>query len=78
MNVADFLKNFLTPLKTDKILAFGTDNLNNDLSEEDEEIIEDHENDSFICTVEESNLNCPEEEMLDLTITDEFKEDCHR
>ena len=30
------------------------------------------------CTVEESDLNCPQEEMLDLTIMDEFTEECKR
>ena len=39
---------------------------------------EDEEKDSVTCTVEESDLNCPEEEMLDLTITDEFTEECGR
>ena len=38
----------------------------------------DDDTDSITCTVEESDLNCPQEEMLDLTITDEFTEECVR
>ena len=34
--------------------------------------------DYITCTVEESDLHCPQEEMLDLTITDEFTEECAR
>ena len=39
---------------------------------------EDEDRDSITCTVEESDLNCPQEEMLDLTITDEFDDECRR
>ena len=38
----------------------------------------DDDTDSITCTVEESDLHCPQEEMLDLTITDEFTEECGR
>ena len=34
--------------------------------------------DCMPCNVEESDLNCPQEEMLDLTIMDEFTQECRR
>ena len=34
--------------------------------------------DCMPCTVEESDLNCPQEEMLDLSIMDEFTQECTR
>ena len=39
---------------------------------------EEEDTDSITCTVEESDLICPQEEMLDLTITDEFDDECRR
>ena len=50
------------------------------LPEVDEEMMSaaDDDTDSITCTVEESDLHCPQEEMLDLTITDEFTEECGR
>ena len=41
------------------------------LPEVDEEMMSaaDDDTDSITCTVEESDLHCPQEEMLDLTIT---------
>ena len=38
----------------------------------------DDDTDSFTCTVEESNFISFEEESLDLTVSDEFMEECVR
>jgi len=76
----DIVGKFLTPLKTDKILSCGTDPLDADIniSEMEEAITDDADADSITCTVEENDLNCPQEDMLDLTITDEFTDECAR
>ena len=62
-----------------EILPDRTDPLNIavTLPEVDEEMITDDvvKVNSITCVVEESDLTCPEEEMLDLTITDEFTEE---
>ena len=39
---------------------------------------EDEDTDFITCKVEESDLNSPQDEMLDLTITDEFDDECRR
>ena len=62
-----------------EILVDRTDPLNIavTLPEVDKEMItEDVVNvDSITSVVEENDLTCPEEEMLDLTITDEFTDE---
>eukprot|EP00092_Neocalanus_flemingeri_P004533 GFUD01004883.1.p1 GENE.GFUD01004883.1~~GFUD01004883.1.p1 ORF type:complete len:1386 (+),score=410.73 GFUD01004883.1:97-4254(+) len=85
-NVEEFNTNelpvrFLQPLKTKKILQDGTDllNVSDTLPEMDKETsIADSNTDFINCAVEESDMNCPKEETLDLTITDEFTEECIR
>ena len=61
------------------MLLDGTDPENEaiTLPDVDEEMmnVADGDTDSITCTVEESDLHCPQEEMLDLTITDEFTEE---
>jgi hypothetical protein len=42
------------------------------LEEDSTSKICDKGTDSITCTVEESDLSCPQEEMLDPTVTDEF------
>ena len=63
------MKNIL-PDETNLLKMTGT------LPDMDKKMISDDDTDST--TVEESDLNCPKEEMLDLTITDEFTEECVR
>ena len=64
------------------MLADGTDHENEAITqpEIEEEMMSgaDDDTDSITCTVEESDLHCPQEEMLDLTITDEITEECAR
>ena len=42
------------------------------------ETIDDEQTETGSITVEEYDLNCPQEEMLDLTVKDEFSEEFGR
>ena len=48
------------------------------ISEMEEAMTDKADADSISCLVEENDLDCPLEKVLDLTITDEFKNECAR
>ena len=77
----DTLVKMLLPIKEKAKLPEETDELMNlTMPEANTRMIsdEDEDTDSITCKVEESDLNCPQDEMLDLTITDEFDDECRR
>ena len=48
------------------------------LEEDNTNRVSAEDTDSIFCRVEEDDLSCPQEEMLDLTVTDEFDDEVGR
>ena len=83
--ISDIPAKFIKPIKLKKLQPNRVDDVDPPAIEVVQTEVEkekltnyDDDTDSITCTVEESEFICFEEESLDLTVSDEFTEECFR
>ena len=83
--ISDTPAKFIKPIKLKKLQPNRVDDVDPPAIEVVQTEVEkekltnyDDDTDSITCTVEESEFICFEEESLDLTVSDEFTEECFR